>query len=483
LTQYTPPVVFNSTPPPTPLPQPPCVNWSTYNPGLDGWTWNDSIQAWEKHTTFYNNPYLLGETSITPDYINGVDYPYGNFNRYKYTFISQNYPGTVFDENCPSLFDSGTWTIIGHGDVPNNWEIPDPTCSGYGSDITTGTTNALFDFKISDMPPITNATLMMYYGGTLNLSYDPTGLTVQVYDQPRGNWSFNQSTWFSYKTGSSWTSVGGDYNGTPAEATIPASPGWVSWNVTDIVMKQQAEGRDATFLIKQKESTTSSYMFDPTTIYPSGSGYNQSVLIVNSVYGSTEPATTSIVASTPVDYPYGPSDQQAAYNYVWGRGVGNDGSGNTSGIVDLIQSGLINSDLYGSGYSRALLVGSISPVAMGASPWTDWWIEDVLHLHYYSMSLYRGYLQFDTRFLHLNLYDFVRDPCILHYFEQNDFVTIKNITNTYYKNEEYLKLKKLNITVKRKYIVEYLKRYKWFNDNFKEKHKDIRSVLLNYIIQ
>lgn len=66
---------------------------------------------------------------------------------------------------------------------------------------------------------------------------------------------------------------------------------------------------------------------------------------------------------------------------------------------------------------------------------------------------------------------------------KNDFVTIKNITNTYYKNEEYLKLKKLNITVKRKYIVEYLKKYKWFNENFKEKHKDIRSVLLNYIIQ
>jgi phosphorylcholine metabolism protein LicD len=42
---------------------------------------------------------------------------------------------------------------------------------------------------------------------------------------------------------------------------------------------------------------------------------------------------------------------------------------------------------------------------------------------------------------------------------------------------------KYGLTVKRKYIVEYLKGYKWFNDNFKEKHKDIRSVLLNYIIQ
>lgn len=67
--------------------------------------------------------------------------------------------------------------------------------------------------------------------------------------------------------------------------------------------------------------------------------------------------------------------------------------------------------------------------------------------------------------------------------KKHEFVTIKNITDTYYKNEEYLKLKNMNITVKRKYIVEYLKRYKWFNDNFKEKHKDIRSVLLNYIIQ
>ena len=67
--------------------------------------------------------------------------------------------------------------------------------------------------------------------------------------------------------------------------------------------------------------------------------------------------------------------------------------------------------------------------------------------------------------------------------KKHEFVTIKNITDTYYKNEEYLKLKNMNITVKKKYIINYLKKYKWFNENFKEKHKDIRSVLLNYIIQ
>ena len=67
--------------------------------------------------------------------------------------------------------------------------------------------------------------------------------------------------------------------------------------------------------------------------------------------------------------------------------------------------------------------------------------------------------------------------------KKHEFVRIKNITDTYYKNEEYLKLKNMNITVKKKYIINYLKKYKWFNENFKEKHKDIRSVLLNYIIQ
>jgi hypothetical protein len=64
--------------------------------------------------------------------------------------------------------------------------------------------------------------------------------------------------------------------------------------------------------------------------------------------------------------------------------------------------------------------------------------------------------------------------------KKDSYITIQNIIEQYKKGVEYNKINKYGVDVSRKYIVEYLNKYKWFRDNFKTKHKDIRSVLLNY---
>jgi len=66
--------------------------------------------------------------------------------------------------------------------------------------------------------------------------------------------------------------------------------------------------------------------------------------------------------------------------------------------------------------------------------------------------------------------------------KKDGYTTIKKLVNAYSKSNEYKKLHELNISVNRKYFITYLQKYKWFTDNFREKYKDIRSVLLNYIL-
>jgi hypothetical protein len=66
--------------------------------------------------------------------------------------------------------------------------------------------------------------------------------------------------------------------------------------------------------------------------------------------------------------------------------------------------------------------------------------------------------------------------------KKDGYTTIKQLVKAYAKSNEYKKIQKININVNRKYFITYLQKYKWFNDNFREKYKDIRSVLLNYVL-
>lgn len=60
------------------------------------------------------------------------------------------------------------------------------------------------------------------------------------------------------------------------------------------------------------------------------------------------------------------------------------------------------------------------------------------------------------------------------------FVSIQTIMDKYKHSKDFKTIKPKVINITRTHIVEYLSKYKWFNDNFKAKHKDIRSVILNY---
>jgi hypothetical protein len=63
------------------------------------------------------------------------------------------------------------------------------------------------------------------------------------------------------------------------------------------------------------------------------------------------------------------------------------------------------------------------------------------------------------------------------------FVSIQTIMDKYKHSNEFKTIKPKVINITRTHIVDYLSKYKWFNDNFKQKHKDIRSVILNYTFE
>jgi len=96
--------------------------------------------------------------------------------------------------------------------------------------------HSLVKFDISSIPQgatINLAYLMLYYSS--NLGTNPAGRTVTA-NRVTKDWVELQATWNSYKTGSPWTTPGGDYvpDGA-ASATVPAAYGWMTWTVTDIV--------------------------------------------------------------------------------------------------------------------------------------------------------------------------------------------------------------------------------------------------------
>ena len=66
--------------------------------------------------------------------------------------------------------------------------------------------------------------------------------------------------------------------------------------------------------------------------------------------------------------------------------------------------------------------------------------------------------------------------------KKDTFITIKMIYDTYKKSSELKQIKIDTNMITRAMIRKYLSNYKWFNDNYKEKHKDIRSVVMNYTL-
>lgn len=116
------------------------------------------------------------------------------------------------------------------------------------------TRRTILEFDLSEIPidaTIISASLRLYYRTYADTN--PSGKTVWAYKLTRTDWEELQSTWNTYKTGSSWTTPGGDYvTSAPAGAstTFPAGYGWMSWNVLAIVQDAFGAENPAEFLMK-----------------------------------------------------------------------------------------------------------------------------------------------------------------------------------------------------------------------------------------
>jgi len=75
---------------------------------------------------------------------------------------------------------------------------------------------------------------------------------------------------------------------------------------------------------------------------------------------------------------------------------------------------------------------------------------------------------------------FIKNNLIRH---KDDFVPIAKILSRFKESAE-LKASKLSTTdINRNKFYAWISKYKWYNDNYREKYKNIRSVLLNYSLK
>ena len=113
-------------------------------------------------------------------------------------------------------------------------------------------------FDISDLPAgvtISSAKLSLYF----YVANATSGLQVDVFKQTRDDWVETEVTWNSYKTGSAWTTEGGDYvTSSPAGAdtVFPVSYDWMDWEIKDIAIDAVANvGSIVNLLVKYNDET------------------------------------------------------------------------------------------------------------------------------------------------------------------------------------------------------------------------------------
>ena len=101
-----------------------------------------------------------------------------------------------------SAGDTHLYSYIGHGTNGSATTM-------YVVEKNGDARRSIISFPITDLSSFSSSTLRLYYSAYV--SGNPSGRTIQVYKLTRSNWVELQSTWNSYKTGSSWTTAGGDY--------------------------------------------------------------------------------------------------------------------------------------------------------------------------------------------------------------------------------------------------------------------------------
>jgi len=109
-----------------------------------------------------------------------------------------------------------------------------------------------FDFSsLPDGALITTATLSLYY---YDQYYNPVGRIYLALELTKTDWEELESSWNNYKTGNPWTAPGGDYETqNEAQTEMPASFGWVSWDVLALTQHFQSNhSKIANFLLKDQ---------------------------------------------------------------------------------------------------------------------------------------------------------------------------------------------------------------------------------------
>ena len=112
----------------------------------------------------------------------------------------------------------------------------------YTTGPSGGRANALLKFDFSSLPAgvtITAAVLSLNYNGT-GSGANPVGRNARVSELTQLSW-LNTATWTQFQTGYNWVTPGGDFTDVnAADATFPASYGWMTWNVMNLCKHAQA---------------------------------------------------------------------------------------------------------------------------------------------------------------------------------------------------------------------------------------------------
>jgi hypothetical protein len=117
-----------------------------------------------------------------------------------------------------------------------------------------------FDFSsLPDDAVISQAVLGLYYEDIF--FSNPVGRTYWVYELTQTGWTELGATFNKYDGSNSWVTPGGDYTTTNgASAVVPASFGWMTWDITELVKHfQTSHGKIANLLLRDGVETNNEY--------------------------------------------------------------------------------------------------------------------------------------------------------------------------------------------------------------------------------
>jgi hypothetical protein len=159
----------------------------------------------------------------------------------------------------PSAKDNFLYVV-----TPTTNEGSSPDLEAY--DRLSYTKRSILEFSLASLLALGYISIV---SATLSLKYyqysgsDPVSKTLLACKLTRTDWVEAQATWNIYKTGSNWTTAGGDFVTTSpaaASATVPGSYGWIDFNVLAIVQDAYDAAAAAEFLVKfQTEDLASGY--------------------------------------------------------------------------------------------------------------------------------------------------------------------------------------------------------------------------------